>query len=358
MKMPELAIPFTLCRGSCMIDAWKAAVDPTQLQTDSNNDANSLEGNSTVVEPATSGTQPDGSSSLSSSSPAQPPTTPKQGGRRLWQRINVYVLLFVLLVIIAVGVVAGYVIKDKKSNTPKSSSSSSQALSESALQQLANTDVSVGTSSQTLNVASNAVFAGSVLIRSNLDIAGAVAIGGNLTLPGITVSGASQLGQVNATGIAVSGVETVQGVLTAKDGLNVTGNSTFSGSVSAAALITSNLTISGDLNLTHHVTAGGAIPSLAKGTAVGGGGSASVSGSDTSGTVIINTGSSPPAGCFATVTFSSAFAATPHVVVTPIGSGAAGLQYYVNRSTTNFSICALNAAGSSQTFGFDYIVLD
>jgi len=335
-------------------------VDPTQLQTDTSNDANSLESSGTVVEPASTNGAPatDGSVLSNGDLSQQPvPKPPKQGGHHVWQRVNVYVLLFILLLIIATGVIAAFVIKDKKAATPKSSTSS-QGLSQSTLQQLANTDVSVGTSSQTLNVASNAVFAGSVLIRSNLDVAGTVAIGGNLTLPGITVSGASQLGQVNATGIAVSGVETVQGVLTAKNGLNVTGNSTFSGSVSAAALVTSNLTISGNLNLTHHITAGGAIPSLAKGTAVGGGGSASVSGSDTSGTVIINTGSSPPAGCFATITFSQAFSATPHVVITPIGSGAAGLQYYVNRSTTNFSICALNAADATQTFGFDYIVLD
>lgn len=337
-------------------------MDPTQLQTDASNDANSLESSGTVVEPASPNGAPSATGDVLSngdlsqqSAPAPP--APKPSGHRLWQRVNVYVLLFVLLIIIASGVIAGFVIKDKKNAAPKSSTSS-QGLSQSTLQQLANTDVTVGSSSQTLNVASNAVFAGSVLIRSNLDVAGTVAIGGNLTLPGITVSGSSQLGQVNATGIAVSGIETVQGVLTAKNGLNVSGNSTFSGSVSTAALVTSNLTISGNLNLTHHITAGGAIPSLAKGTAVGGGGSASVSGSDTSGTVIINTGSSPPAGCFATITFAQAFAATPHVVVTPIGSGAGGLQYYVDRSTTNFSICALNAAGATQTFGFDYIVLD
>jgi len=83
-----------------------------------------------------------------------------------------------------------------------------------------------------------------------------------------------------------------------------------------------------------------------------------VSGSDTSGSIIINTGSAPPAGCFATITFSTPFASTPHVTITPIGSGAAGLEYYVNRSTTNFSVCALNAAPSSQTFGFDYMALD
>jgi hypothetical protein len=93
-------------------------------------------------------------------------------------------------------------------------------------------------------------------------------------------------------------------------------------------------------------------------TAVGGGGTASLSGSDTSGSVTINTGGSPPAGCFATVTFSKVFASTPHVVLTPVGSAAAGLQYYVTRSTTGFAVCTASAAPAGQSFGFDYVALD
>jgi hypothetical protein len=84
----------------------------------------------------------------------------------------------------------------------------------------------------------------------------------------------------------------------------------------------------------------------------------SLSGSDTSGSITVNTGGSPPAGCFASVTFSQKFSSTPHVIITPVGSAAAGLQYYVNRSTTGFDICTANSAPSGQTFGFDYIALD
>jgi hypothetical protein len=83
----------------------------------------------------------------------------------------------------------------------------------------------------------------------------------------------------------------------------------------------------------------------------------SLSGSDTSGSIIINTGSSPPAGCFATITFSQAFDTTPHVVVSPVSAGAADVGYYVTRSTTGFVLCGTSAAGSGQSFGFDYVVL-
>jgi hypothetical protein len=83
-----------------------------------------------------------------------------------------------------------------------------------------------------------------------------------------------------------------------------------------------------------------------------------LSGSDTAGSVAINTGSGPPVGCFATITFSESFPNTPHVVVTPIGTAAAGLDYYLTRSTTNFVICSTNSAAAGQSFGFDYVVMD
>src|SRR5206468_4683422 len=107
-----------------------------------------------------------------------------------------------------------------------------------------------------------------------------------------------------------------------------------------------------DLTLTHHIIAGGATPGRNNGSALGGGGSASVSGSDTAGTVSINVGSSPPSGCFVTVNFTQKYSNTPHILLTPVGSGAGGLAYYVNRTSTNFSICdsATPPAGTSFAF--------
>jgi hypothetical protein len=140
--------------------------------------------------------------------------------------------------------------------------------------------------------------------------------------------------------------------------LNVSGNSTFSGALSAPQITTNTLLLNGDLNLTHHITAGGPVPGVAKGNALGAGGTVSVSGSDTSGSLTLNTGGSPSAGCLATTSFARKFAGVPHVSITPVGSGAAGLSYYVNRSTSDFSVCTTNAPPAGQTFGFDYIVLN
>jgi cytoskeletal protein CcmA (bactofilin family) len=317
-------------------------------------DAASKPGESVHAAPESGLDQPQPTPQVADSSP-KPPKAPLI--KRIWRRLNIYLLLFILIVLVAVAVVIVLVVKDRAAN-PAQTTTSSQNLSSSALQQLANAGVTVGDPKQVLNIQSNTVFAGSVLMRGNLEIAGGVKIGGDLALPGITVSGSSRLGDVQANSLAVGGPTSVQGVLTAKNGINVTGNSNFAGNLSTTQLTTGALQLNGDLQLTHHITAGGPIPALSKGTAVGGGGTASLSGSDTAGSIAINTGDSPPAGCFASVTFSRAFSATPHVLVTPVGASAAGLQFYTNRSTTGFSICTANSAPAGQTFGFDYVALD
>jgi cytoskeletal protein CcmA (bactofilin family) len=231
-------------------------------------------------------------------------------------------------------------------------------LSEDTLKQLANSETTIGSSSQILNIESNAIFNGSALVKKDLEVAGSIKVNGALTLPGITVSGTSNFNQIQASTLNLSGAATVSGTLTAKNGLSVNGNGNFTGSVTATQISTSSLQINGNLILTHHVVGGGAIPSLSQGLALGSGGTASVSGSDTSGSVTISTGSGPGAGCFATVTFATAFSSTPHVVVTPIGAAAASLSYYVNRSTSSFSVCTASAPIAGQTFGFDYIIFN
>ncbi len=259
-----------------------------------------------------------------------------------------------LVVVLAIGIVVAMTVKSQQNAR---SSINQQSLSQASLKQLASSDVTVGDAKQVLTVQSNAVFAGSVLVRSNLEIAGTLKVGGALNLSGLQVSGQTQLSDTQVTNLSVSGTLNLQGALTIKNGINVSGNSNFTGNVTTASLITGGLQLNGDLNLTHHVNAGGTIPNAGRGAAVGGGGSVSLSGSDTAGTITINTGSSPPAGCFVSVTFSQKFSGTPRIAITPIGSGAAGLSYYVDRNTGGFSVCTTSPAPGGQTFGFDYIIL-
>ncbi|HEX7368440.1 MAG TPA: hypothetical protein VF261_02180 [Candidatus Saccharimonadales bacterium] len=334
-----------------------------QDQDDSSLD--SLEGTSTVVETpagqsADAGTPaPDGTGNTGNmgTSP-QKPTDPHRGFlKRLFGRANIYLLLFVLILVVAgaVVVVAYLHSRSAQNNT----NIASQTLSQSALKQLANSDVTVGGAQQTLNVQSNAVFAGQVLIRSNLAVAGKLQIGSSLSLAGIQVSGTSQFDQVQISkNLSVAGDAAIQGQLTVQKSLNVNGGGTFNGAVSATALTADSLQLNGDLILTHHISAGGVTPGRSNGGALGSGGTASVSGSDTSGSIAINTGSGAYAGCLVSLTFATPFHTTPHVIVTPVGSAAGNLGYYVNRSSTSFSVCTDNKPPDSATFGFDYMVLD
>lgn len=335
-------------------------MDPSKLQSDSGNDVHSLEGADTVMEngkaePAV----PDTLSTTGATSASGPEKSAKPPlFRRIWRKFNIYLLLFGLIIVIAVAVTVVMFMKNQHANTDKKDVIDTQSLSDQALKQLANTSVNIGSSKQVLNVESNAIFAGAVLVRSDFEVAGSIKVGGDLQLPGITVSGSSRLSQLQADNVTIGSTATVQGKFTALNGISVNGNSTFNGNLSATQISTNTLLLNGDLQLTHHITAGGPIPTLNRGTALGSGGTASVSGSDTSGSITINIGSGPGAGCFATVVFSSKFNTTPHVIITPVGSGAAGLAYYINRSTSEFSVCTTSPAPSGQTFGFDYLALD
>lgn len=343
-------------------------MDPSQAQTDKSNDVDSLEKSDGNEAPKaqlpnkdagddTAQTEDgvtDATGGANTAAPAASPFQRRSFIRRLWDRLNIYLLLFILVMVIAIGSTISLTIKGKQDAYKIITT---QNLTQDELKQLANTDVTVGKPKQILTIQANAVFAGSTLVRGDLEVAGALKLGGDMSLTNLTVSGASKLNDVTANSMTVSSSLNVQGTLTLNSGISVAGQSNFNGGIVASSVITGALQLNGDLNLTNHVVAGGTIPEVAKGTAVGGGGTVSLSGSDTSGSVAVNTGSGPPAGCFATVTFSKAFANIPHVVVTPIGAAAAELDYYITRATTNFVICSTNSAPAGQSFGFDYMVL-
>lgn len=276
--------------------------------------------------------------------------------KRLLHRFNAYLAVFIFLLVVG-GIVL--VVAYLKSNTNNNTNNNTppQNLSASALEQLANNGTTIGGPKETLNIQSNAVFQNAVLVRGNLDVAGTVKMGGTLALQSLTVGGSSSFGQLNAQGLSVSGSAGIQGQLSSAS-LSVAGGGSFNGPVTAPSLVANSLQLNGDLGITHHIDTGGSIPGLSRDSALGSGGTASVSGSDTAGSITINTGSGPAAGCFATINFAHSFGGTPHVVVTPVGYSAATIQYYVTRSTSNFSLCTANNPPAGSSFGFDYMVLD
>lgn len=321
-------------------------------------EAESLEGSSTVVEGASAdgGAPADGSAGAEGDDAPKPAAPKGKGPLGFLQRVNIYLLLFILVVVIAVVIIAvGYLYNKKSENETKTVKT--QTLSQDTLDKLANTDVTVGDPKQILSVQSNAVFAGTVLVRNSLEIANGLKVGGSMSLNGLKVTGTSTFDTVQVSqDLAVTGNASVAGQLLVQKGLNVNGGGSFSGNISAGQITTSSLQLSGNLSVNRHIVVAGSTPGRSNGSALGGGGTSSVSGTDTAGSITINTGSSPGAGCFITINFSNRFSSTPHVVITPVGADAAGLSYYVNRSTSNFSVCTASPAPAGQSFGFDYII--
>lgn len=332
----------------------------TSLESPGSQTSSSLEQPASGADPSAAASPTD--APADGSTPPSDDKPPKQPGglKRILKRFNVYLLMFILVVVIA-GVVSAVTFLNSK-KTPTAPSIVNQNLTQDELKQLANSNATVGDTGQTLTVQGNAIFSGQVLIRSDLNVAGAIKLGGDFTAQNLTASGTVNLANTQAQSLQVANNTTLQGTVTVQHDLNVAGAASFSGPVTAGQITVTNLIMSGNaqLRVPNHIAFTGASPSRSaiNTSVLGSGGSASINGSDTTGTVNINTGSGTAPGCFVTVTFNRPFTSTPHVVITPIGSGAGQTDYYVNRSTTSMSICTDNAAPAHQNFAFDYFITD
>lgn len=274
----------------------------------------------------------------------------------LISHLNIYLLLFALIVVLAGGFILIGIQRNKKASTE--TTVNTQSLSAEELKKLSESEQKIGDPKSVLSIESNAIFSGKVLVRDSLDVAGTIKVGGALSLPGISVSGASTFDQITANNLSITGNTTVQGQLNIQKGITSSGGATFGGPVSAPLLTVQSLQLSGDLAISRHIDAGGGTPGKSDGSALGAGGTAAVSGTDTAGTVNINTGGGAGAGCFVTVNFTNRFSGTPHVVITPVGADAGSLNYYINRSNSSFSVCTASVPPSGRSFAFDYIVID
>lgn len=329
-------------------------MEQTTDQNDKPDEQDSLDGQGT--EAVTSNGQTPGDHDQPSSKEPSKKVPIRKRISNILGHMNIYLLLLILLLLIA-GVIA-FVSYRKNQESAVKVNVGTEPLSQEALDQLKQSDVLVGEPTQTLTVEANAIFSGKVLIKDDLEVAGKLKLGGPLDLSDIATSGASSFDQLQASSLQITGNGTIQGQLTVQKSLSVSGSLSVGGLLSAAQLNIQNLQVSGDLQLNRHIDAGGGTPGKVNGSALGAGGTASISGSDTAGTVRVNTGGGAGTGCFATIIFTNSFNETPHVVVTPVGSSAGSLAYYVNRSSANFSICTANTPPSGKSFAFDYIVID
>lgn len=276
--------------------------------------------------------------------------------KRFLHAVNVYFLLFILISVIAGAYFAITYLNSQKPVVE--SNVETQQLTSDALKQLSNSNASVGSASQTLKIQGNADIQGNTLMRGSLNVAGNFQTGGGIQGSSITVSGKANLGDTQVDTLQVAKDTAIEGSTTIRD-LSVSGVTSLSGAVTASQLTVSKLTLSGNaqLRIPNHISFTGPSPSRTIDTsALGSGGSASVNGSDTSGTINVSTGNNPKTGCFARITFNQPYTNQPHVIVSPVSSAAGKTDYYVDRDKTGFSICSANDAPSNKSFAFDYFV--
>ena len=276
--------------------------------------------------------------------------------RRFLQRINIYLLVFILLTVISAAIAVVNFLNSQK--PVPLATVQSQNLTTDTLKQLANTDATVGSSSQTLNFQGNAIIAGQTLARGNLNVAGNILAGGSIQGASLTIAGTTNLSNTQISTLQVASNTAIQGTTTLRD-VNVSGTSSFNGPLTAAQITTSKLVLSGNgtLTISNHINIIGPSPNRSINNGViGNSGSASVSGSDTAGIININSGNNPSAGCLVRIIFQQSFSSLPHVTVTPVGAAAGQIAFYITQDQSGFSVCGNNAAAPNQAFAFDYFV--
>lgn len=281
--------------------------------------------------------------------------------RRAKQIARVIALLFAIL---ALGGGLGYYIAHvSKQPSSKTKTPEVKTLTPEELNKLSSIGANLGTSNELLTVAATAQFNNNVIISKDLSLNGKLNANGPVTLKSLTISGndTSIGGLIVGGDLGVTGTSTLQKGATIGQLLSVTGNLAVAGvanfgTISASAITVRNITISGPL-VVSHLTSSGPVPSSSSGSAIGGGGTTSLSGNDTTGTINMNIGSGSSAGILINVTFRSPYAANVHVMITPVTGGAASAPTFVTRTANGFQIRTDSPLPAGSLLSYDYFVI-
>jgi hypothetical protein len=127
--------------------------------------------------------------------------------------------------------------------------------------------------------------------------------------------------------------------------------------------VAGNLIAAGSIISPHHLGSGSA-PAITAGTGAGTSPAISLSGTDAGGRISITTGSSPSTSADAcTVSFNTAFGATPNVVISPANAAAAALSgtgaiYLNGQSASQFKLTVgPTALAASTTYLWNFVVV-
>lgn len=229
--------------------------------------------------------------------------------------------------------------------------------------QAAGNQIKVGDKDHVLTVQGLSFFKDKVAVDNGLSVNGPVTVTGQQTASTLSVTGQADLASANVkSNLVVAGSTDLQGavtfksLLTAANGLNVVGNSSFSGDLVVGNFTANGANFNGVTHINNHLVIGGGTPGISAGGGAGSAGTASISGSDTAGTVTIGVGVGGGAGSLANISFRSSYGSTPRVIISPASSQSAILQYYVSRSSGGFAINSASAPAPG-SYVFDYMVV-
>lgn len=271
--------------------------------------------------------------------PAPPAKKPRRRKKR-----QVIAVAGTVLATAAVGMSAYSLLQQKQEKPETTYVINTQSLDNGTLNEL--TAQADGSIKQQLTISPDTIFKNSVTVQGPATVENDLTVRGRTVLQGPT---------------SIENDLSVNRSLTVVGNTSVASNLNVNGQISAASLTVGSLTISSinlssNLNFAGHLIPNGPSPSPRASTAAGGG-SVTVSGNDTSGTIVINTGGNfMTAGELAIVTFQTPFNTTPKVQLTPVNDAASALNYYATRSATFFTVSSSTAASQNRQYVFDYLV--
>ncbi len=320
-----------------------------------------------VLKPAESSDTPL-ADSIKTEEPAKPATPMKRTAYRPSHKATFIGLTVVAVILIVNAVIITLVIRNGAS-AEDSQAAKGVTISSSVLDGLGVSRNAVGNADTELTIGPNTQFGGKVVMSKDLNIGGQLMLNGKFNVGDAAIrnlqAGETAVEKLNVNADAtvsslnlrkdlkVAGTTTMQGALTVNQLTTVNNNMNIAGNLSVGgSLIVRNFQV-GNLTVAGHLISSGATPGVSGGGGIGPAGTVSISGNDTSGTVVVNTGVGAGGGLLASVSFREKYASTPHVVVTPVGRSLATL--YINRTTAGFTI-SCDGALPAGSWAFDYIV--
>lgn len=317
-----------------------------------------------VLQPKSEADPPEKESSGDSHSSSKPKPDGKKP-RRTYRPSHkgTFIGLAVVAIILLVNSVVIFVVLKRQAKTAQLAQGQ-VTIDQSALDKLGVKRSPIGDNGVELTVNPNARFNGTLKVAGDVSIGGQLILSkkfsasdasltqlqaGKVSISDLNVNGDGTVTNMNVRqNLAVAGSSRIQGAATFDSNVNIAGSLVIGGQLTVNNLHIQNLVVDSVMQLNGHFISAGLTPGVGGGSC----GGATISGNDVAGTVFVSGSCSGPK-TIASVSFRSGYSGYPHVVITPVCSGAT--PYLRTVSSSGFSI-GINGtmSGGCQ---FNYLVM-